>query len=68
MSWWLRSNAEWPIWRIVMEDNGVSLREIDEHWSVDDVLDANEVMDVMSDVTGWRRPKAPTTAPLVGRR
>jgi hypothetical protein len=45
--------ALWPVWRLVA--GGYSLREIDEHWSVSDVLDANEAIDVWEDLQ--RPPK-----------
>lgn len=68
MSWWI--TAQWPIWRIVTGDHGIGLREIDEHWSVDDLLDWIEVSDVMADMHEWQRPDpTPTTVkvnPLKG--
>lgn len=41
----------WPIWRLVRRGMA-TLREIDEHWSVEDVLDANETLDVSDDLQG----------------
>ena len=35
---------EWPVWRLVVE--GVAtLSEVDTHWTLTDVLDANEALD-----------------------
>jgi hypothetical protein len=37
---------EWPVWRVVAEGLG-TLAEIERHWWIEDVLDANEAIDVM---------------------
>ncbi len=40
--------AEWPIWRLVLDEKA-TLAEIEQHWSLSDVLDANEALDVATD-------------------
>lgn len=45
------------MWRLVLEGVG-TLTEIEAHWSITDVLDANEALDVQGDVTEWRRRQA----------
>lgn len=35
---------EWFVWRLVVEQIA-TIREIDRHWSLSDVLDANEALD-----------------------
>jgi hypothetical protein len=42
------------VWRLV-ERRLATLREIDEHWSISDVLDGNEALDVADDLTSWHR-------------
>lgn len=39
----------WPVWRLVAA-RVASLHEIDTHWTLSDVLDANEALDVLADV------------------
>ena len=41
--------AEWPIWRLVVDEKA-TLSEIAAAWSIDDVLDANEALDVAADL------------------
>ncbi len=36
------------MWRLVVEQVA-TLQEIDEHWTIEDVLDANEALDVFDD-------------------
>jgi hypothetical protein len=36
---------DWPVWRVVAEGMG-TLVEIERHWWVEHVLDANEALDV----------------------
>jgi hypothetical protein len=48
----------WPVWRLV-ERRVATLREIDEHWSIGDVLDGNETLDVTDDLASWARGPAP---------
>lgn len=43
----------WPVWRVVARGMA-SLRDVDEHWSVEDVLDANEYLDVRDDLDAPR--------------
>ena len=35
---------EWYVWRLVVEQVA-TLRELDDHWCMSDVLDANEALD-----------------------
>jgi hypothetical protein len=35
---------DWFVWRLVIEQVA-TLRELDEHWGMADVLDANEALD-----------------------
>lgn len=38
----------WPVWRLIFE--GVAtLQEVEQHWSIDDVLDANEMLDAKAE-------------------
>lgn len=42
------------MWRLVL-DGVATLHEIETHWSIADVLDANEALDVQADVSEWRK-------------
>jgi hypothetical protein len=47
---------EWQVWRLVLR--GVAtLREIEEWWSMGDVLDANEALDVRDAIQELGRPR-----------
>jgi hypothetical protein len=35
---------DWPLWRLVLEKVATK-QELDTHWSIDDVADANEALD-----------------------
>ncbi|MCA9681135.1 MAG: hypothetical protein KC457_03000 [Myxococcales bacterium] len=48
----------WPVWRLVL-DGHVSLTEIERHWHLEHVFDANEAMDVAADVAAARRGPPP---------
>ncbi len=50
--WWIE--AEWPVWRLV-RDGWAGLQEIDTHYTLDDVLDANEALDVAQDAKSTTR-------------
>lgn len=39
---------DWPVWRIVSRQMA-TLHEIESFWSLGDVLDANEVLDLMDE-------------------
>lgn len=43
------SSVDWRIWRIVISKHA-TLQEIETHWSIDDLCDANEALDVKSDI------------------
>jgi hypothetical protein len=45
---------DWPVWRVVEAGFG-TLTEIEQHWWVEDVLDACEVIDVQLFKQGGRR-------------
>jgi hypothetical protein len=45
------------VWRLVLEGMA-SLHEVETHWTITDVLDANEALDVQGDVTEWHRRRA----------
>lgn len=38
----------WPCWRLILE-RVATLEELDRHWSIDDVADANEALDAWKD-------------------
>lgn len=68
-NWWVR--AEWPVWRLVAVEQIATLREIDEVWSLSDVLDANEALDVAGEVQRLRdlaRRSTSASAPQPKRR
>ena len=59
------------MWRVIGEGMA-SLRDVDEWWSLTDILDANEYLDVMGDVRESKKPPAPGPDPssvlrLLGR-
>ena len=64
MHWWVE--ADWPVWRIVL-DMQLSLAEVDREWSLDDVLDANEVLDVAADVQASRKDSPTPSNSLAGK-
>lgn len=43
-----RSNIEWSIWRPVTAKIA-TLAEIETHWSIDDLADANEALDIKAE-------------------
>lgn len=45
------------MWRLVT-DGIATLHEIESYWSITDVLDANEALDVKGDVDEWRARQA----------
>lgn len=49
-----RMNIEWPVWRVILAGAG-SLEEIERHWSVDDLADANEALDVRDEAEEFAR-------------
>lgn len=46
--------VDWPVWRVVSEGMA-TLSEIERHWWIEDVLDANEVLDVLEQAKPRRR-------------
>lgn len=40
----------WPAWRLVVDGHVASMPEIDQHWTVDDIADANEVLDALGEL------------------
>lgn len=44
----------WPVWRIVRAGM-TTIEEVDRHWWIDDVLDANEALDLSEEIDVWRR-------------
>lgn len=48
------TDDDWHVWRLVL-DGVATLHEIETHWSITDVLDANEALDVQADVSEWRK-------------
>ena len=46
----------WDVWRIV-DKMGVSLREIETEWSLTDVHDANQWLDVQQDIQTYSSAK-----------
>lgn len=37
---------EWPLWRLVIIDKVATLKELEEHWDMDDLVRANTMLDV----------------------
>lgn len=50
------TDDDWPIWRLVLKSIA-TLHEIESHWTISDVLDANEALDVEADVDEWHRKR-----------
>jgi hypothetical protein len=49
-------HLDWQIWRIAAADRfSASLNEIEERWSLSDVLDAHEVLDMYEDLEAKAR-------------
>lgn len=46
----------WPVWRVVSEGLA-TLTEIERTWWVEDLLDANEALDVLEHAGGSRRSR-----------
>ena len=40
---------QWPVWRLVTR-RIATLHEIETHWSINDLFDANEVLDALDEV------------------
>lgn len=46
----------WPIWRLVTDHRAsVTLEEVDRHYWIEDVLDANEALDIQLEIEAYRR-------------
>lgn len=45
------------MWRLVLDEKA-TLQEIDTHYSLDDVLDLNEALDMAADIQEARKPRA----------
>ena len=41
-------NIDWSIWRIVLAQIA-TLKEIETYWSIDDLADANEALDIKAE-------------------
>lgn len=54
---------EHPVWRLALRERVATLAEIDASWSIDDVLDANELLDMYADAEATMRAPAPSTPP-----
>jgi len=44
-----RSTVDWRIWRVVLAGHG-TLIDVEQNWSIDDVQDAHEAMDVKASI------------------
>lgn len=53
--------GEFMVWRVAGEFE-LSIREVDE-WPIEDVLDANEYLDVQVDAMQWRSRYGPKPKP-----
>ena len=50
MSVRLPPGVDWLIWRVVMSDSiHVGLQEVETYWSLEDLLDAHELLDAFQD-------------------
>ena len=47
----------WPCWRLVKERMATK-EELETHWSIDDIVQANEVLDAWADAERRARRKA----------
>jgi hypothetical protein len=55
------------VWTLVAS-KVASLQEIDQHWTVDDVLDACDALAEFGDVATWLRPRPPKPPPQPRRQ
>jgi len=40
---------DWAVWRVVLAQVA-TLREIEEHWTINDLADANEALDIKQEL------------------
>jgi hypothetical protein len=62
-------SIEWYVWRPVFSDHvkgNVSKHEIDEHWSIVDLLECNELIDIHEELE--RRAAAKAKAKSAAKR
>lgn len=45
-------NIEWSVWRVIIEQVA-TLREIESYWSIDDLADANEALDIKHEAEAY---------------
>ncbi len=45
-------NVEWSVWRVVT-GGAATLSEIESHWSIDDLADANEALDIKNEAEAY---------------
>lgn len=46
-----------PVWRLVVVERVATLREIEEHWSICDLADANDALDALIEAQNRNTPR-----------